>query len=1327
MKLNMNPWGPRGQEREDQDERGSMLIVALGILALLSILAITFVKLMNLEQKATTNYVDMVKARLIAEGGLERTMAQLKLSISAEQFSDPNAAWIYAKGDYSLPLEEAVTDRTKAKRASFSGLLGASYSDGKDQYKVKVLDTQTQFNLNSKFELSDTQTEGKLDLTYIRWLDALGVAISKLNPRARSGTARTGVNPIANARYPRGSPNAKKGGKAIYLFRQSRENNEFKSKSELMEVLASEDDYKLLKDYVTSKSWFDPKTVSPRAADKLHTKPWSDVIEREKRSPININLASEECIAANIAGIAGRAIYVWTGNITTQGVDQQSTNYAFTQKQEEKSYTSQGVVVYLDPFGYQPGQRPDDPPWVTGALKLARSIRVHIDNQGPFQSFADWEAFVDKTLTDGYIENSRDPDNGNNRVYPYWASAKITDLRGQSLTGGVTPAAIRSEPRFRYWFNNAVRSMLKANFNPNPRLSGWNPDPVVYLPVDKGGLMWRDPSLTNDADPNKHLHMRQTLEWCLAPKGVFEITSLGEVLGPPPKDIKKARDIDGDGVRDADAEEIFAQAKVRGILQLYDTVVLRSQRDFEALGDRYRDGTAQRDEMISYPVPKIYWDPAVNGTSGLKDFYSLWNAQGLLPSKTVGHIQLSTRRKGDPADVFHSQVVPMGLASPSAPPRFEVLFQDRRSEVPSSNRVDIADVLQADTSNGEMNNPRPGKPVTGRCKNPWGWPYGDARQGIFPVARPSDLQEAWRWNVLVPDGYLNSMLRPSLLWYRASDSFKNKDGSSETFAAAGGAELSPNRRGWSNVHVVPTIDKDTNSNYTESTNPDETKGNVAATPIGAVEFWYKPTFDWVQRRWTGTRSQPTKNPPDMDQRFCGLLSTSHVLLNKRGFTHAGASSAGVFSRGTQMFVTRNTFGELRITRLYYEVCGRQNGSFEVPYVNDPVAGSKISLSKYYEFCRTNPQYVWPPVELLMDIPGAFQDIRWARSDYWLPASLFQNWVRGEWHHIAFRWEDRGNITPLPPKYRRSMQVWIDGKGPFDPVANQIGSQQGTPGYPGYIPVGSYDTNGNPVPPLPPAPQKLPLFVRLNMQSYNPSQGEPAERPKDMITVGSVWRDQVKKDDGVFKHTADGRINLPANGTMDDVRFYDGSPTISDPTPNIEYEGRYVQKGVWTGEIDLTSVFPDSGALTLSAMNFVAYLPKQYGPVSANLAEKAQGAGSVEVKFDVLDSAGTPVTRYSATDRATWVSVFNSNVASGTSKTGFPIRSFPPGGGGGAPITVNKGERLVYTVTIDSAKYDDAQGLNTTTGSSVASPVLDELSLVYFLPSSKVLLKERVNN
>ena len=116
------------EQREDQ---GSMLIVALGILTLLAALALTFVSLMELERKASKNYVDGVRARLIAEGGLERAMAQLQFSVSGDSFSDPAAPWIYADGRYSLLLEDAsLVESSNSSMNSHRSMIRGNNSQG---------------------------------------------------------------------------------------------------------------------------------------------------------------------------------------------------------------------------------------------------------------------------------------------------------------------------------------------------------------------------------------------------------------------------------------------------------------------------------------------------------------------------------------------------------------------------------------------------------------------------------------------------------------------------------------------------------------------------------------------------------------------------------------------------------------------------------------------------------------------------------------------------------------------------------------------------------------------------------------------------------------------------------------------------------------------------------------------------------------------------------------------------------------------------------------------------------------------------------------------
>lgn len=59
-------------------ERGSALLVALGILVLLSMMGVTFVILARMEMRAAANFDAMVRARFLAEAGIERAMAELR-------------------------------------------------------------------------------------------------------------------------------------------------------------------------------------------------------------------------------------------------------------------------------------------------------------------------------------------------------------------------------------------------------------------------------------------------------------------------------------------------------------------------------------------------------------------------------------------------------------------------------------------------------------------------------------------------------------------------------------------------------------------------------------------------------------------------------------------------------------------------------------------------------------------------------------------------------------------------------------------------------------------------------------------------------------------------------------------------------------------------------------------------------------------------------------------------------------------------------------------------------------------------------------------------
>jgi hypothetical protein len=1237
-----------------------MLIVALGILTLLSLLALTFVSIMKLERHASTNYVDGVKSRMIAEGGLEAAAAQMKLLASGDPWSDPNAHWIYAQGNFWLPVEESSAIRKgatgdsateAARRASFAASLGVSYTSGLDQYKVKVIDTQTQFNLNQAFEVHN-----EVDLNYVRWLDSLGVAISKLNPRARSGGTATagagGRNPIAAARYPRGNPNAWRGGEAIYRFRIAREGKRFNSKTELLEVLANEDDYNLVQDYVTTRSWFDPTTVTAVDQDAQDKKPWNDVQRKEQRSPINLNLATEECLAANLAGIAGRGIFLFTGEYDTrdsrtQNIDE-GTPFQSTQYKELKQdgYGVVGVMVYIQPFGWTPGTNAGDPPDITGALELAKLLKARVKT-APFKSHAEWEDWVDTTVTDAFLER-RDPSTGA-FMFPGPDRGpgvpKILQLNDSPLT---TPseAVVKAHPAYKPWFYGAVRSMLKANFNPNPRLSSWNPDAAVHLTIDKGGLLfYLDPN-----QPASTKAQRQTLEWCMGSKGVFEITSLGEVLGPPPADQTKGP-----------ARIIYAQSKVQSVVKLYDTVTHTTQQDFERNGAKFR---TDRGAMASHPVPRIYWDPTPYGGPNLQQWLDEGRGEYLYASRTDGHIQLSTKTQegagNDPeqANSSDTQMIDLGDR------KFELLLQDRRVETPGGTAETQRDPLMADTSGGTRHHD-PGTPATGRIGNGWGWPFGTARDGVSPSTRLREPRVEWRWDVLTPDGYLNTELRKTLLWYRAND--------------LGSATLAATPEGRLRGQSQPNI---------------QNGGNVAPAPKGGADFWYKPDFDWSIG---GTGATASAIP---DQRYCGLLAISHIMPNPNGRQGGASGNApGSWTRGTQMYLTRTTSGDLRLTRLYFEVVGpefddqgRPNAQ-EEPYVEDPAnPGRFIRFSDYYNNIKTDYKYTWPPKEFWV-VPPPFDRIKWARTDHWLPfGTRLKDWRAHEWHHIAVQWDD----------WAGTVSMWLDGQ------AVQLVARAPTQLGPRYQPQAPNPAGtGPPVPGpqgVPPAPGELPAFVRLNARTgpSTPPSGmsqaayEDSLRPKDQIVVGGVAREQAQAG-GLFKHEKDAL--LPANGTIDELRLSTG-----DRNQVSNYRDRF-ETGEWLNEIDLSAAFAD-GVLEigLASLSFTAYLPQKYAGAPLT------NGGSVTVEFRVCE-AGKPWAdpKFGGTT-APLTAQFN-NVRGGQPSISLVDAR-------GLPLRVGKTDRLLYQVTMAPA---------TVGGFGVATPVLDDVNLVYYLPNPTVLLKERVNN
>jgi hypothetical protein len=451
---------------------------------------------------------------------------------------------------------------------------------------------------------------------------------------------------------------------------------------------------------------------------------------------------------------------------------------------------------------------------------------------------------------------------------------------------------------------------------------------------------------------------------------------------------------------------------------------------------------------------------------------------------------------------------------------------------------------------------------------------------------------------LMPDGLYINDIRKAILWYRAAARDYEEEVQGESLEGVGNIRF---RR-------------------------------------GGLEFWYKPDFDWSERNPDGTlmRDGGRYVPKEV---MCGLFSASLVRTNPRTNTK---------TRGVQMYVFRNTSGDLRVTRIYYEAVGHLG--ITIPKVCDPETKQLIDIREYRkraDTCSKNPNpYKWPPAEIEVD-----PKIAHARTDAFVPYDELKHWRAHEWHHVAIRWDDTYGGTDG----KDLIKVWTDG------------------------------IRRNTLPhPIPAAPGQHEFCV-LNEDPPQAGMKREDMRPKDQLTVGCLDRLQSVTG-GVFKFRK--RIQLAANGTIDDLRLYDGTgsagTSLGAPperfAPGVAtYENRFDLRD----KLDPAS---GTGRLELCGLACTTYLPKSYERFEQHL-----GSGAVRAS---LKLNGRPVRSF----------VINSRRSPG----GMPLVD-----GSGRPIVVLRGDRLTYTIDLRAASFNH-------TGIAVDTPAVDDVQLSYFLPVPEYL-------
>ncbi|MDP3788891.1 MAG: helix-hairpin-helix domain-containing protein [Candidatus Omnitrophota bacterium] len=116
--------------RQVKENKGIALIMAMGALTVITTISLGFSFNMQMEYKASLNYLNGVKARFLAEAGIERALRDLK--------EDARARFIYAKNNLSLISGDWDTNGSITNKS-----LGAG------TYTVTALDEQAKVNINT--------------------------------------------------------------------------------------------------------------------------------------------------------------------------------------------------------------------------------------------------------------------------------------------------------------------------------------------------------------------------------------------------------------------------------------------------------------------------------------------------------------------------------------------------------------------------------------------------------------------------------------------------------------------------------------------------------------------------------------------------------------------------------------------------------------------------------------------------------------------------------------------------------------------------------------------------------------------------------------------------------------------------------------------------------------------------------------------------------------------------------------------------------------------------------------------------------------------------
>ncbi len=970
------------QAQNRSNERGAMLIVTMGVLTLLAVLGTTFVSLMRLERQATRNYVDGQLVDQVNDSAIDRAISDLAGGRNFLSYTSyVNTPWIYHEYDTTGKrtgfLAHGKHDLSSPKVSRWDIL--TEEEERVHRYKLKVIDTSAQINLN-----------GKQDTT-ARLLENLAVAIT-----SSTRLNKKNENPLYAG--PRQTGNKLKG-IHIMQFRNRLDGRKFKSKSQLKEIIG-EENYKTIKDFITIHSWEDPYTYAgvdgiPEVPDPVtgrsgggggggvvggggnNTHPQVEAlasrVKPEPRSPVNINSAPPEVITACIMGIGGRRPFPYA-RLTYSTIDEGSTvkGQRVPGQEEVANVDPRGIWVYTPQFTYDEAQRITDRivamrqqpstqfmAWSTGANGRGGFAEfINSLEESFFPSPQRAIVLEPRNLQDRRIQS--EVINPGTEISRLWVKGHDSKERSLRVQAGL-PYHQRNA-----WYYETVKATLIANFNPNTRLNNVNPNLAAAEVVDKANL------ITLDDDRRTPL-FGHTTEFCFDATGVFEITAMGDlssidqatksiILNDPSYRITQ---------KDHAKFSPLYRKKMRTVVKVWDMVRHTNQFHFEKTFQS--GGFSSRNNRKNI----LTWPDAMPALTELV-------SQG---SVRDGRIELAGYNDGlrnqmapaSQSQSFQSPEVLVGVNTFQY--RSEKSFNDLRrysrggAEATEQFSTALREVLDFDYNRNNMRsikyNPRRLMLLKLGGRVAIGQDPLVGREAAGSNIRPDGLQTS-----LFNDGHLGA----KILHLGAHNLARGDQ--VETYAGRLG-----------------------NAQLQQAVGAGPRRNNVGNVPYysGGLAFWVKFEFNAD------------------DPVFSGLIGCTQVIEDVP-LTQAQVEG----SEGTQFYIFKNTKGQLRIVRMYYHqafpmAAAGGGGASGGGGGGGGEGGGTGLLSPDLSHLSEGGQENLDELERILDPKKPV-----ARSDLLVDIRHFK---AKEWHHIAVDWSDENPGQPI--------SVWIDfekisGGGPYIP-------------------------------------------------------------------------------------------------------------------------------------------------------------------------------------------------------------------------------------------------------------------------------------------------------